>query len=44
MRVLVIEDNKELSYNIKGSLENEGIAVDVANNGTDGEEKSFINN
>ena len=43
MRVLVIEDNKELSYNMKIGLENEGLVVDIANNGEDGEEKAFIN-
>ncbi|RDY26288.1 DNA-binding response regulator, partial [Romboutsia weinsteinii] len=43
MRVLIIEDNKELSYNMKVGLENEGLVVDVANNGFDGEEKAFIN-
>lgn len=43
MRVLVIEDNKELAYNVKTGLENEGLVVDIANNGEDGEEKAFIN-
>ncbi|KPI48554.1 chemotaxis protein CheY [Clostridioides difficile] len=43
MRVLIIEDNKELSYNIKSGLENEGLVVDIANCGLDGEEKAFIN-
>ena len=44
MRALVIEDNKELAYNVKIGLENEGLVVDIANNGEDGEEKAFINN
>lgn len=43
MRVLIIEDNKELAYNMKIGLENEGLVVDIANNGEDGEEKAFIN-
>ena len=43
MRVLVIEDNKELAYNIKEGLEKEGLVIDIANNGEDGEEKAFIN-
>ena len=43
MRVLVIEDNKELAYNVKIGLENEGLVVDIANTGGDGEEKAFIN-
>ena len=43
MRVLVIEDNKELAYNVKLGLEKEGLVVDIANNGEDGEEKAFIN-
>lgn len=44
MRVLVIEDNKELAYNVKRGLEDEGLVVDIANNGEDGEEKAFVNN
>ncbi len=43
MRVLIIEDNKELSYNIKSGLENAGFVVDIANCGLDGEEKAFVN-
>lgn len=43
MRVLIIEDNKELAYNVKTGLENEGLVVDIANNGEEGEEKAFIN-
>ena len=43
MRVLIVEDNKELAYNIKLGLEKEGLVVDVANCGYDGEEKAFVN-
>lgn len=43
MRALVIEDNKELAYNVKRGLEDEGLVIDIANNGEDGEEKAFIN-
>ncbi|EPZ59033.1 response regulator [[Clostridium] sordellii ATCC 9714] len=43
MRVLMIEDNKELACNVKLGLEKEGLVVDIANNGEDGDEKAFIN-
>ncbi|MBM7833378.1 response regulator transcription factor [Clostridium sardiniense] len=43
MRILIIEDNKELAYNIKEGLENLKFSVDVANLGLDGEEKAFVN-
>lgn len=42
MRILIIEDDKELSYEIKEGLEKKGFAVDVANLGMDGEEKAFV--
>jgi len=37
MRLLVIEDDTELSRNLKKNLEQAGFAVDVADNGVDGE-------
>jgi len=43
MRILVIEDNKELCEYIKMSLEQEGYAVDISLDGNDGEEKAFVN-
>ncbi|CEQ22041.1 DNA-binding response regulator [[Clostridium] sordellii] len=43
MRVLMIEDNKDLACNVKLGLEKEGLVVDIANNGEDGDEKAFIN-
>lgn len=36
MRVLVVEDEKRLAAGLKRGLEEEGLAVDVALNGTDG--------
>jgi two-component system response regulator QseB len=43
MRLLIIEDNKELAYNMKEGLDNLGFIVDVSNLGLDGEEKAFVN-
>lgn len=43
MRILIIEDNIELSNSLKRGLEKNGFYVDVANTGIDGEEKIFIN-
>lgn len=37
MRLLLVEDDKALQANLKRSLENAGFAVDVADNGKDGE-------
>ena len=37
MRILVIEDEKRLSDNIKKGLTEEGFAVDVAYDGEDGQ-------
>lgn len=42
MRILIIEDDKELSYEIKEGLEKKGFVVDVANLGLAGEEKAFV--
>lgn len=43
MRVLVVEDNRELVLSVKKGLEQENISVDVAYDGDSGEEKAFIN-
>ena len=43
MRILIIEDNIELSLSVKESLEKEGLYVDAAYNGQDGEEKVDTN-
>ncbi|MGL5352776.1 MAG: response regulator transcription factor [Clostridium sp.] len=43
MRVLIIEDDKELASIVKRGLEGFGFSTDVANSGEDGEEKIFIN-
>lgn len=44
MRILIIEDDKELSYEMKKGLEQKGFTVDVANTGLIGEEKAYITN
>lgn len=43
MRILIIEDDKELASIVKRGLEEFGFSCDVANTGEDGEEKIFIN-
>ena len=43
MRVLVVEDNRELVLSVKKGLEQENISVDVSYDGESGEEKAFIN-
>ncbi len=43
MRILYIEDTKELAYTIKEGLEKAGFYVDLAFDGNDGEEKAFVN-
>ncbi|WP_346886853.1 response regulator transcription factor [Clostridium sp. UBA4395] len=43
MRVLVIEDNIELSTSMKKYLEKMNFQVDVSNTGEDGEEKASVN-
>lgn len=44
MRILIIEDDKTLSYEMKEGLEQRGFIIDVANTGTEGEEMAFITN
>lgn len=43
MRVLIIEDDKELASLVKRGLEGFGFSCDIANSGGDGEEKIFVN-
>ncbi|MGG5373073.1 response regulator transcription factor [Enterococcus sp. AZ196] len=43
MRVLVVEDNRELALSVKKGLEQENISVDLAYDGELGEEKAFVN-
>ena len=43
MRVLVVEDNRELALSIKKGLEQENISVYLAYDGEVGEEKAFVN-
>src|SRR5438552_13095946 len=38
VRILLVEDNRRLSYSLKASLLEEGYAVDVAYDGEQGEE------
>ena len=44
MRVLIIEDDKVLSYEMKKGLEQKGFTVDIANSGLAGEEKAYVTN
>ncbi len=43
MRLLLVEDEKSIANFIKQGLEEEGFAVDVANNGTAGLERALAN-
>ncbi|MBU3137705.1 response regulator transcription factor [Clostridium gasigenes] len=43
MRILIIEDDKELASVVKRGLEKFGFSSDIANTGQDGEEKIFVN-
>jgi len=43
MRLLIIEDDKKLSYIMKEGLEKAGFSADVSNTGIDGEEKAYVN-
>lgn len=43
MRILIIEDNVALSKNMKTGLEGYGFFVDIANDGTSGEDKIYCN-
>lgn len=43
MRVLVIEDNRELAFSVQKGLEREKFLVDLAFTGLEGEEKAYVN-
>lgn len=42
MRLLIIEDDKQLSGEMKIGLERQGFTIDIANTGIEGEEKAFV--
>ena len=42
MRLLIIEDDKQLSDEMKIGLERQGFKIDIANTGLDGEEKAYV--
>ena len=42
MRLLIIEDDKPLSNEMKTGLERQGFTVDIANTGLEGEEKAYV--
>jgi len=44
MRILIIEDNRELAKSVKKGLEREKFLVDLAFSGLEGEEKAYVNN
>lgn len=43
MRILIIEDNKDILHFLKKSLEFEGFVIDIAENGVKGESLALIN-
>lgn len=43
MRLLIVEDDKELALVMKEGLEKHGFTVDISNTGTEGEEKALAN-
>jgi two-component system response regulator QseB len=43
MRLLIIEDDKELALVMKDGLEKRGFTVDISNTGVEGEEKALAN-
>lgn len=43
MRILIIEDNRELALSVQKGLEREKFVVDLAFSGLDGEEKAYVN-
>ncbi|MBO0472311.1 hypothetical protein IGL98_002917 [Enterococcus sp. DIV0840] len=44
MRILIIEDNRELALSVQKGLEREKFLVDLAFSGLEGEEKAYVNN
>ncbi|NLY53969.1 MAG: response regulator [Firmicutes bacterium] len=43
MRLLIVEDDKELVQVMKEGLEKRGFIVDISNTGVEGEEKALVN-
>lgn len=43
MRLLIIEDNKELARSMKAGLEKAGFHIDVSYTGLEGEERAYVN-
>lgn len=43
MRLLIIEDNKELADSMKAGLEKAGFHIDVSYTGLDGEDRAYVN-
>ena len=43
MRILIIEDNRELALSVQKGLEREKFSVDLAFSGVTGEEKAYVN-
>lgn len=43
MRLLIIEDNKELARSMKVGLEKAGFHIDVSHTGVEGEERAYVN-
>lgn len=43
MRLLIIEDNKELADSMKAGLEKAGFQVDISYTGCEGEERAYVN-
>ena len=42
MRLLIIEDDKQLADEMKIGLERQGFTIDIANTGLDGEERAYV--
>lgn len=42
MRLLIIEDDKQLAGEMKTGLERQGFTIDIANTGIEGEEKAYV--
>ena len=43
MRLLIIEDNKELASTMKDKLEQAGFCIDISYTGCEGEERAYVN-
>lgn len=44
MRLLIIEDDRQLANEMRIGLERQGFTIDIANTGLDGEEKAYVTN